>query len=228
MDCLTYRRIKLATPQNASREVIAHAHTCDDCAAFTRQLEAFEQDLHTTLHVPVSEGLAEKIILRRGRPHWFRAAWPPVAAAIVITLTALVTFNTVPSDDSFAQDFVNHVISEPKTVEANPDMGQNVLKGAFAEFGGQLQSDIGIVKYLNRCRIGGVDSTHVRISTSSGDADLLLRPGRRTSIETSEVHEGHAVVVVAMPRGSLAIVAATPRQASEIRSLVVSNTDFRG
>ena len=120
------------------------------------------------------------------------------------------------------------MISEPKTVEASPDVGQNVLKGAFAEFGGQLQNDIGNVKYLNRCRIGGVDSTHVQISTSSGDADLLLRPGRRTSIETPEVHEGHAVVVVAVPRGSLAIVAATPRQASAIRSLVVSNTDFRG
>jgi len=228
MDCLTYRRIKLAAPQDASHEVIAHAHACRECAAFTRQLEAFEQDLHTTLHVPVSEGLAEKIILRRGRPQWFRATWLPVAAAIVITLMALVTFNEPPSRDSFAQEFVNHVLSEPKTLAADEDVDPDALRLAIANFGGQLKSNFGDVKYLNQCRIDGVDSTHVQISTSFGKAALLLRPGRRANLETPEVHKGQAVVVVAVPRGSLAIVAATPRQASEIRSLVLSSTDFRG
>ena len=228
MDCITYRRIKLAAPQDASPEVIAHGHACGDCAAFTRQLEEFEQDLHATLNVPVSEGLAEKIILRRGRPDWFRAAWLPVAAAVMITVTALATFNRAPSGDSFAQQFVNHVISESDTLEEEPDLNPNALRLAFANFGGQLESEFGNVKYLNRCRIGGVDSTHVQVSTSSGDADLLLRPGRRATIDTPEVHEGRAVVIVAVPRGSLAIVAPTPRQASEIRSLVLSSTDFRG
>ena len=109
MDCLTYRRTKLATPQDASHEVIAHAQECLECATFTRQLEAFEQDLHTTLQVPVSEGLAEKILLRRDRPQWFRKMWLPVAAAIVIAVAALVTFNTLPSRDGFALQFVDHV-----------------------------------------------------------------------------------------------------------------------
>ncbi len=145
MDCLTYRRIKLAAPQDASHEVIAHAHACRECAAFTRQLEAFEQDLHATLHVPVSEGLAEKIILRRGRPQWFRATWLPVAAAIVIALMVLVTFNKPPSRDSFAQEFVNHVLSEPKTLAADGDVEPDALRLAFANFGGQLKSNFGDV-----------------------------------------------------------------------------------
>jgi len=228
MDCLTYRRIKLAAPQDASHEVIAHAHECRECAAFTRQLEAFEQDLHTTLQVPVSEGLAEKILLRRGRPRWFRTTWLPVAAAIVITVAALVTFNTLPSRDGFALQFVNHVLSEPGIVDTNAEVDPTALRLAFANFGGQLQRDIGEVQYVNQCNIGGVDSTHVQISTRSGDAALLLRPGRRASIDTPEVHEGHAVVVVSVPRGSLAIVAATPQQASEIRSLVLASSEFQG
>ncbi len=228
MDCLTYRRIKLATPQDASPEAIAHARACDNCAAFTRQLEAFEQDLHATLHVPVSEGLSDKIILRRGRPRWFRAAWLPVAAAIVITLTALVVFNTLPSHDSLAQEFINHVLSEPRALGKDPHVEKNALRKVFAEFGGQLKSDVGDVNYLNRCRIAGVDSTHVQVSTRSGDADLLLRPGHRISIDTPAVHQGHAVVVIAVPQGSLAIVAATPQQASDIRSLLLSSADFHG
>lgn len=228
MDCLTYRRIKLATPQDAGHEVIAHAHGCAECAAFTRQLETFEQDLQTTLYVPASEGLAEKIILRRGKPHWSRAAWLPVAAAIVITVSALAMFNSAPVPNTLARDFVDHVLSEPEIIAAHGSAGPNALRLALADFGGQLQGDIGDVKYVNRCRIGGVDSTHLQISTSSGDAALLLRPGHSTSIDTPEIHEGHAVVVVSVPRGSLAIVAATPRQASEIRSLVLESADFRG
>ena len=228
MDCLTYRRIKLAAPQDASHEIIVHARECRECAAFTRQLEAFEQDLYTTLHVPVSEGLAEKIILRRGRPQWFRTTWLPVAAAIVIAVAALVTFNSLPSHNSFSLQFVNHVLSEPNIVGTNVEVEPNALKLAFANFGGQLQRDFGEVQYVNQCNIGGVDSTHVQISTHSGNAALLLRPGRRASIDTPEVHEGHAVVVVSVPRGSLAIVAATPQQASEIRSLVLASSEFHG
>jgi hypothetical protein len=228
MDCLSYRRIKLAAPQDASQEIIAHAGGCRECAAFTRQLETFEQELHTTLHVPVPEGLAEKIILRRGKRQWFRAAWLPVAAAVVITVAALVTFNTLPSRDSFAQQFVDHVLSEPNVVGANADVEPNALKLAFARFGGQLQSEIGDVQYVEQCKIGGVDSTHVQISTRSGDAALLLRPGRRNNIDIPEIHKGHAVVVVSVPRGSLAIVAATPQQASEIRALVLASSDFHG
>ncbi len=228
MDCLAYRRIKLATPQDASPEIIAHARECRECAAFTRQLEAFEQDMHTTLHIPVPEGLAEKIILRRGKPHWLKASWLPVAAAIVITLAALVALNTLPSRESFSQQFVDHVLSEPDVIAANADVEADALELAFADFGGKLRSDIGDVKYIGKCQIGGVASTHVQISTLAGDAALLLRPGRSAEIDTPEVHEGHAVVVVPVPRGSIAIVAATPRQASQIRSLVLASSDFHG
>jgi hypothetical protein len=228
MDCITYRRIKLATPQDANPEVVAHAYACDECAAFTRQLEAFEQDLHTTLHVPVAEGFPEKIMLRRGGSRWFEAAWLPVAAAIMITVSALVTFNLVPSRDGFAREFANHVLSEPNAIKADSEVEPNALKHAFADFGGQMAGDIGTVTYVNRCRIAGVDSTHIQLSTSSGDAALLLRPGRRADIDTPEIHDGQAVVIVAVPRGSLAIVAATSRQASEIRSLVLARTDFHG
>ena len=60
MDCLTYRRTRLATPQDASQEIIAHAQQCLECAAFTRQLDAFEQDLHTTLQFLYQRALQRK------------------------------------------------------------------------------------------------------------------------------------------------------------------------
>jgi hypothetical protein len=228
MDCITYRRKKLATPQDASPEMISHAQTCRECVAFTGQLNAFEQDLHAALHVPVSEGLAEKIILRRGTAHWFKAAWLPMAAAVMITLAILVTFNQAPSGDGFARKFITHVLSEPNIVATDGQVETDALRLAFANFGGRIDNDLGEVIYLNRCQIAGVESTHVQVSTSAGDAALLLRPGRKADVETPEVYEGQAVVIVPVPRGSLAIVAATPRQASEIKSLVLAHTDFRG
>jgi hypothetical protein len=120
------------------------------------------------------------------------------------------------------------VLSEPNVVATNANLEADALKLAFADFGGKLQSDIGDVKYIGQCQIGGVASTHVQISTRSGDAALLLRPGRSAEIDVPEVHEGHAVVVVPVPRGSLAIVAATPEQASQIRSLVLASSNFHG
>ena len=228
MDCFTYRRIKLATPRDARPDVIAHVRSCHECAAFTRQLDTFEQNMHSTLHVPVADGLAEKIILRSDRPHWFKAAWLPAAAVIMLTVTAIVTCNLLPSRDDFAQQFVNHVLSEPEAFAADRSVEQAALRLALASFGGQMVGDIGDVKYLEQRRIGGVASTQHQISTRSGDVTLLLRPGRRTDIETPEVHQGHAIVIAAVPRGSLVIVAATPRQASEIRSLVLARTKFSG
>jgi len=226
MDCITYRRTKIATPQDAGPEMVAHVQTCRECTAFTDQLDTFEQDLHAAMHIPVSEGLAEKIILRRGSAHWYKAAWLPVAAAIMITVAVLVTFNLAPSRDEFAREFVTHVLSEPNLIATDETVKTDALRLAFADFGGKID-DIGNVTYLNRCQIDGVESTHVQVSTSAGDAALLLRPGRKANVETPEIYEGQAVVIMSVPKGSLAIVAATPRQASEIRSLILSRTDFR-
>ena len=45
MDCLTYRRLKLAVPQAASAAQLQHEQPCAACAAFARQIDAFERDL---------------------------------------------------------------------------------------------------------------------------------------------------------------------------------------
>jgi len=229
MDCITYRRIKLATPLDTSQDVAAHAQTCDDCAAFTHHLETFEQDLQAALHVPVADGLAEKIILRRSNSQRFKAAWLPVAATIVVTIAALVAFILPPSSgNSLAREFANHVVSEQIGVVANREVAPDALRLALADFGGQLENNIGAATYVGRCRIDGVDSTHVQLSTSAGNADLLLRPGRQADIDTPETHEGQSVVIMAVPRGSVAIVAETPLLASKIRSLVLAGINFRG
>ena len=224
MDCLTYHRIKLAEPQNTAEDVIAHAHSCSDCAAFTRQLETLEQDLHATVNVPVPDGLAEKIILHHGRTERAGIRWFAMAAAIVVTLAALVTFNTLPDQESFAQEFVRHVESEPEIFATNQNVDQSALRQVFAEMGMPLTSQLGEVKYLGQCQIDGVDSSHTLITTSAGDAALLFRPGRRADIKAQKDHQQFAVAVVAAPLGSIAIVAKTQQLASQIRTQILSNT----
>lgn len=218
----------MAAPQNATPQVIEHAHTCSDCAAFTRQLEAFEEELHSTLHVPVPDGLAEEIILRRSRPRWFGTGWLSLAAAIVVTLATLVTINTLPDEERFARKFVQHVASEPQIFAADHKVEQSALQQVFAELGAPLGKPIGRIKYLGQCRIDGVDSRHALISTGAGDAAVLFRPGRSADIGLPKIHREHAVVVVAAPLGSIAIVAATPQLASRVRAQILANVEIKG
>lgn len=231
MDCLTLRRIKLATPQEARPELVAHLRQCKGCAAFVRELQAFEHRLHKAVRVAVPEGLAEQIILRHResrwnrrdgrRRRWFGRRALAIAASLVLAVSALVGDNALQSSrEELAGIFVAHVLSEPGVLHAREDVEPARLEQAFLRHGGKLTGTIGEVRHLGQCPIDGVLADHVLVQTPGGLATLILLPERRANVAKPMIRNGYAVVILPLRGGSLGIVADSPDRTIEIGKLI--------
>ncbi|MGH8679040.1 MAG: DUF3379 family protein [Burkholderiales bacterium] len=230
MDCLTFRRLKLAVPHDTSPEVIAHVQSCTDCAAFVRQLDAFERDLENVANVAVPEGLAEKIILRQRRPQWFTRSinnYVALAATVVLSVAAVVAYNVAGSRNELAETFAAHVAAESDVLLANATIEPARLERAFSGFGGHIDQPIGEVRFLGQCLIQGVMATHMLVQTPYGSATLILIPAHGAATRWPLRRDGYSVVVLPMPKGSLGIVTDTPEQASKVQSLISKRVRFQ-
>ena len=226
MDCLTFRRLKLAVPQDTSAELIAHLRDCADCAAFTRHLEAFERDLEAIANVPVPEGLAEQIILRQRKPQWFQRSYLALAATVVLSVAAAVAFRVTDSSNDLAETFAAHVAAEPEVLRASATVESARVELAFSGYGGHVDQPIGEVRYLGRCLVHGVLATHILVQTPYGSATLILLPEHATATRRPLSREGYSVVVVPVPRGSLGIVTETAEQAAKVQALISTRVRF--
>jgi hypothetical protein len=231
MDCLTLRRIKLATPRDARPEVIEHLRGCADCAAFVRELENFEQHLHEVASIPVPEGLAEQVILRHREEQWptlpdrksgwFTRTSLALAASVVLALSAIVGYNAVQSSrEELGASLIAHVLSEPEVLQANEHVELARLEHAFSRYGGELTGTIGEVRHLGRCSIDGVLADHILVQTAHGPATLILVPERRATVSRPMTRDGYAVVILPLRSGSVGIVTDSAERATRVRQLL--------
>ena len=227
MDCLTFRRLKLAVPQAASAAQLQHERTCAACAAFARQIDAFERDLHDVATVPVPDGLAEQIILSLQKPRWLDRSYLALAATVVLAVVASFTFYLAPDRNEVAEAFAAHVASEPEVLRERGSIEPAKLVAAFSRYGGSLAGPVGEVRHLGLCPILGVMAYHIVVQTEYGPATLILLPQTRASTARPLVREGFAVVVLPLQRGSLGILADTPERASKVESLIQSRVRWQ-
>jgi hypothetical protein len=228
MDCLTYRRLKLASPQDASPEVLAHMQDCADCAAFTQQLEAFEQDLQRSVNISVPEGLAEQIILRQRKPQWFNRSYLAIAATLVLSVTAFLVYDALGDRRDLAGEFIAHVVSEPQHLTETGTVTPTRLSSAFAEYGAIIDGTIGEPRFMADCVFNGKVAKHILVQTEHGPATLLLLPDRRASMSKPLSRDGFSAVIVPLGNGSMGIVTETADQATRVESLVRSRLNVRG
>ena len=227
MDCLTFRRLKLAVPQAASAAQLQHEQPCAACAAFARQIDAFERDLLEVATVPVPDGLAEQIILSLQKPRWLDRSYLAMAATVVLAVVASFTFYLAPDRNEVAEAFAAHVASEPEVLRERGSIEPAKLVAAFSRYGGSLAGPVGEVRHLGLCPILGVMAYHIVVQTEYGPATLILLPQTRASTARPLVREGFAVVVVPLQGGSLGILADTPDRARKVESLIQSRVRWR-
>jgi len=227
MDCLTFRRLKLAVPQSVDAAQIEHETSCAACAAFARQIDAFERDLLDVASVPVPDGLAEKIILGLQEPRWRKRSYLAMAAAIVLAVGVSIAFYLMPDRNEVAEAFAAHVASEPEILRERGPIEPGKLVAAFSQYGGSLDTPVGEVRHLGLCPILGVMAYHILVQTEYGPATLILLPQTRASTARPIVRAGFAVVIVPLQGGSLGILADTPDRASKVESLIRSHVRWR-
>ena len=244
MECLTFRRTKLAAPHGTSPELAEHALGCEPCAAFAREIEAFEQRLQQAARVEVPDGLAEQIILRHRRLGRLRHAvdsikrmlasaaerrgGPLLAYAAFVTLALAVTLSVGVFDGrngsggrhALADSMIAHVASEPSVLEARDNVEPIEFDHALARYGAQVEGSVGEIRHLGECVIEGVVGQHIVVETPYGTATLLLLPEREAKVAQPRTREGYTAIVVPLRGGSLGIVADSPEKAIKVERLI--------
>jgi hypothetical protein len=220
MNCLEFRREKLADPRRVSSEAQAHASSCSACAAFAREVDDSERALDRALMVPVPEGLADRIIFesRRPRPAW--RAWALAASLVMAVALGSAFWDVQKKGDDYARLAIEHVVMEPESfaVMRNPDPA--TFRTVVENLGGSVKDIPGKIRYIKLCPFEDGLGWHVVFETPEGLATLFLVPGKKPkAVQTASV-DGWNALVHPMERGYYAIVTASSNTTSRFLQML--------
>jgi hypothetical protein len=227
MNCLEFRRQKLADPRRLAPQTQAHESGCPACTAFAREVDESERALDRALMVPVPEGLTDRIIFqsRRPRPAW--RAWA-LAASVLVAVALGFSFRDGPTNgNEYARLAIEHVLMEPESFRTMRNPDPEAFRAVVQKFGGSVKDIPGKIRYLRLCPFGDSLGWHVVFETPEGLATLFLVPGRKPgAVQAASVDEWSAVVHPTA-RGYYAIVTAsspaTSRFLQMLRDCIVWN-----
>jgi len=206
MNCLEFRRCKLADPRRLPEEARAHVSGCPSCAAFAREVDETERELERALAVPVPEGLADRALLHARAP---RRAWRRWAlAASVLAALALGAFQFARQDQPalYAHLAIEHVVMEPQSFTTVRNADADAFRAVVQEFGATLKEIPGTIRYIRLCPVEGGYGWHVVFETPAGLATLLLVPGKHLPATQSASAAGWNALVRPVRGGYYAIV----------------------
>lgn len=178
MNCLDFRRLKLADPRRLPEEARAHLAACAACAASAREVDEAEQALERSLAVPVPEGLADRTILHLRGAHRGWRRW--ALAATVLVAIALAAWQLAPGDapDAYARLAIEHVVMEPESLTTERNADPEAFRAVVENFGATLKALPGRVRYVRLCPVEQGVGWHVVFETPQGLATLIFVPGK--------------------------------------------------
>jgi hypothetical protein len=220
MNCLEFRREKLADPRRLSDPARSHAQGCSACAALAREVDETEQALDRALQTPVPEGLAERIIFRSRKP---QPAWRAWALAASLAAAAGVGFFLGTSRqpaDAYARLAIEHVVREPESFTTVKEADPQAFQTAVQSLGASVKELPGKIRYIKLCPIEDGQGWHIVFETPEGPATLILVPGKRLPrIETAS-SAGWNALARPVRGGYYAIVTDSPAATSSFEKLL--------
>ncbi len=230
MNCLEFRRDKLADPRRLSPEAAAHLNDCAACRGFAAEVDENEARLAAVLDVPVPEGLAERIVLRRKTQTRLSPRLGMLAASVVLTFA----FGILQWKDAGSQEYarlaIEHVMHEPESFTSTRLADPELLRRVMHTFGGEMQASLGRVRYMKLCPVPEGTGWHIVFETEQGQlATLILIPAKRMKTDSEQAQVG-GWNAVARPggQGFYAVIADSPDNLAKADELVRQRVRWRG
>ena len=175
MNCLEFRRLKLADPRRLPEDARSHANDCLACLAFARSVDESEAALERTLAVAVPEGLADRILLRQGGERRVSRRAFALAATVLLAAAAggIITRRDKDSSQQ-ARIAIEHVLDEPESLTTYYNADPVRLAEIVRDLGGNIREPIGRVRYIKRCPVEQGSGWHIVFETPQGLATLIL------------------------------------------------------
>ncbi len=230
MNCLEFRREKLADPRRLTAEAQAHLSDCAACRGFAAEVDENEARLAEVLDVPVPEGLAERIVLRRKTQTRFSPRLGMLAASLVLTFA----FGFQQWRDFSSQDYaklaIEHVMHEPESFTTVRSADPELFRRVMHTFGGEMQASLGKVRYMKLCPVPEGTGWHIVFETEDGKlATLILIPAKRMKADSEQAQVG-GWNAVARPggQGFYAVITDSPDNLAKVDELVRQKVRWRG
>ena len=222
MNCLEFRREKLADPRHLSDEARSHADGCPTCVAFAREVDETERALDQALKTAVPEGLAERIIFQS---KWPRPAWRAwaLAASLLAALAVgffLGTSRQPAGTDLYARLAIEHVVMEPESLTTFRAADAQAFQAAVQTFGGNVKELPGKIRYIRLCPVEDGYGWHVVFETPQGLATLILVPGKRLPRVETASSGGWNALARPVHGGYYAIITKSPDATSEFERML--------
>lgn len=230
MNCLEFRREKLADPRRLPPEALAHLNDCAACRGFAAEVDENEARLAAVLDVPVPEGLAERIVLRRKTQTRFSPRLGMLAASVVLTFA----FGILQWKDAGSQEYarlaIEHVMHEPESFTSTRLADPELLRRVMHTFGGEMQASLGKVRYMKLCPVPEGTGWHIVFEAEDGKlATLILIPAKRMKTGSAQAQFG-GWSAVARPggQGFYAVIADSPDALAKADELIRQRVRWRG
>ena len=210
MNCLKFRRRKLAAPRHMPEDALAHALECSSCAEFARSQDQFENQLEVAVRIPVDPTLAQRIVLDR-KLKTGRSTRLYAMAASVLLVCALgvgIGYRSLAPSTRMLHASVDHVLGEPFAFLSRQVVNNDDLAVALAHSGAKLKQDFAqAVIYLHDCPVPGGVGKHMVWVTPLGKVTLITMPNQTVYWRAEGEYKGLITALRPAGRGSFAIVA---------------------
>lgn len=230
MNCLEFRREKLADPRRLSADAAPHLNDCAACRGFAAEVDENEARLAAVFDVPVPEGLAERIVLRRKTQTRFSPRLGMLAASLVLTFAFGLHQWKDAGSQEYARLAIEHVMHEPESFTSTRLADPELLRRVMHTFGGEMQASLGRVRYMKLCPVPEGTGWHIVFETEQGQlATLILIPAKRMKTDSEQAQVG-GWNAVARPggQGFYAVIADSPDALAKADELVRQRVRWRG
>lgn len=224
MNCLEFRRLRLAEPNTRNDDADAHVAQCATCRRFHDEIHDMDGLLKQAFSVPVPDGLAAKVLLnhslqgkKRGPVRWH---WLSLAATFIVAIS-LVLVQTEPAS-ALAKNVLAHVIEEQAKVQmmlddvTDPELA-TVL--ASVDHHWAASAGVGRFRYARTCIVNGQLAAHLVMEDGGERISVMLIPHINAARETADL-DGHRVYLEPIPGGALALVADPSTSSEHLRNLL--------
>lgn len=219
MNCMEFRRRRLAGQRADPGELSLHLGGCPECAKFSRSVEALDGKIETAVRIDPPGQLVERILLDqrlRSRRRFLRVAMAASAAG----LAAGGGYVYWPRrSSSTASIGIDHVRREPEALHGIGSIPLGQVVEAFASLGGRLRGPLGQVTFLSMCPVPGGTAPHIVAETAHGQVNLLLLPYPPNGREALS-RDGLVAVSLRAGRGSLTIVAGSEATVAGVERMI--------
>ena len=230
MNCLEFRRDKLADPRHISSDALAHQNDCAACSNFAAEVDENEMRLAAVLDVPVPEGLAERVILRRKTGFRISPRLGMLAASLVLTFALGFQQWKDAGSQEYARLAIEHVMHEPESFTSTRLADPQLFRNVMHTFGGELQASLGKVRYMKLCPVPEGTGWHIVFETEQGElATLILIPAKRMQAQSEHATVG-GWTALARPggQGYYAVITQSPDTLGKVDELVRQRVRWRG